>query len=64
MSLSLATSALKVRRTILAVNGAVSLRTTPPGSRSGSYSTVARQPEPAGSAIQAVTICIGPATER
>jgi hypothetical protein len=64
MSLSLARSALKVRRTILVVNGAVSLPTTPPGRRSGSYRTLARQPVPAGSARQAVWITIGPATER
>jgi hypothetical protein len=64
MSLSLARSARKLRRTILAVNGAVSLPNTPPGSRWGSYTTVARQPLPAGSAMQAVWISIGPATER
>src|SRR4029434_674192 len=45
--LSLARSARKLRRIILAVNGAVSLLTTSPGRRSGSYRTVARQPVPA-----------------
>jgi hypothetical protein len=53
-----------LRRTILAVNGAANRPTTPPGSRSGSYRTDARQPLPAGSVMQAVRIAIAPAPER